>query len=125
MEGKMAIALTVLGCGGFFTLLQFLIQRHDSRKGVLASIQQGMIALRDEFHRDKADSSRRRILNASDEVVRGTAHSKEWWEQTLQDIDIYEKYCDAHSDYKNNKAVMAVANLKEIYAARLDKNDFL
>lgn len=121
----MAVILAALGSGGFFALLQFLIQRHDSKKGILASIQKNQIELREEFQRDKADSSRRRILNASDEVIRGTMHSKEWWEQTLHDVDVYEKYCDDHPAYKNSKAVLAVANLKDLYGKRLDKNDFL
>jgi len=33
----------------------------------------------------------------------------------LEDIDIYEKYCDANPDFPNNKAVMAIKNIKDNY----------
>ena len=40
-------------------------------------------------------------------------------------IDAYEKYCDAHPEYPNNRAILAIENIREIYMERLKKRDFL
>ena len=41
------------------------------------------------------------------------------------ELDFYEQYCESHPDYKNNRAVHAVANIKRVYDDRLIKHDFL
>ena len=43
----------------------------------------------------------------------------------LADIDYYESYCRDHPDYKNNRAVFAIANIGKCYTERLEKHDFL
>ena len=45
--------------------------------------------------------------------------------EILADIDSYEKYCDTHPDYPNNRAGLAIENIKENYKERLKKHDFL
>ena len=126
------VILSILGSAGVFSLVQFLITRHDNKHGILEkiraeieSVKSEIEAMKEERREDRATNARRRILNASDEIRHGVPHSKEWWEQILQDIDEYEKYCDAHEGYRNNRAIMAVENLKKVYSDRLSKNDFL
>lgn len=36
----------------------------------------------------------------------------------------YEDYCRSHPDYKNNRCICAVANIKRVYNERLQKHDF-
>ena len=43
----------------------------------------------------------------------------------LADIDFYERYCRDHEDYRNNRAVHAIANISRVYDERLQKHDFL
>ena len=38
--------------------------------------------------------------------------------------DAYEDYCRSHPDYKNNRCICAVANIKRVYNERLQKHDF-
>ena len=40
-------------------------------------------------------------------------------------IDAYEKYCRAHPDYRNNRAVFAIQHIGNVYEERLQKRDFL
>ena len=75
--------------------------------------------------RDKMDASRIRILRFGDECKRDIPHSEEHFNQVLDDINRYERYCNSHPDYKNAKAVLTIAKIKEIYGRRLENGDFL
>lgn len=68
---------------------------------------------------------RLRILRFNDEILQGIRHTKEHFDEILEDITLYEQYCRDHPDYKNNKAVMAIHNIERVYQERLTKNDFL
>lgn len=62
-----------------------------------------------------ANSCRTRIIRCADEARHGIRHSKEFWDQALSDIDDYERYCRAHPEYKNNKAVQAIEKILNLY----------
>lgn len=72
-----------------------------------------------------ADQHRARILRFNNELVRDIPHTKEEFIDVLADIDSYERYCRDHEDYKNNRAVHAIANIERVYDERLQKHDFL
>ena len=72
-----------------------------------------------------ADEHRARILRFNNELLRDLPHTKEEFIDILSDIDFYERYCDEHRDYKNNRAVHAIANIGRVYDERLEKHDFL
>lgn len=69
-----------------------------------------------EDGRKTAKDTRSRILQFNDEVSRGEHHSKESWDNTLEDIDYYEAYCRQHPEFPNNKAILAINNIKTEYA---------
>ncbi len=72
-----------------------------------------------------ADEHRARILRFNNELIRDIPHTKEEFIDVLADIDSYERYCQQHPDYKNNRAVHAIANIGRVYDERLQKHDFL
>lgn len=72
-----------------------------------------------------ADERRTRILRFNNELVRNIPHTKEEFVDILADIDYYESYCRDHPDYKNNRAIHAIANIGRVYDERLQKHDFL
>lgn len=72
-----------------------------------------------------AVNCRVRILRFSDEIRRKIRHSQESFDQVLEDLDVYEKYCAAHPDFKNNKTMMAKERIKAAYDACMEQNDFL
>lgn len=72
-----------------------------------------------------ADEHRTRILRFNNELLRDISHTKEEFIDVLADIDFYERYCREHKDYKNNRAVHAIANISLSYDERLRKHDFL
>ena len=56
---------------------------------------------------------RYRILRFNDEIIQEVRHTKEHFDQILEDIDNYEKFCKENPDFPNNKAVLAIKNIKD------------
>lgn len=95
-----------------------VIEKVDKLETEVKAIQQA------DAERD-AINCRARILRFGDEVIHGVRHSKDHFDQTLRDIDTYEKYCSSHPDFKNNVTGMTTEKIKDVYKKRLDQNDFL
>ena len=72
-----------------------------------------------------ADEHRARILQFNNELLRDIPHTKEEFIDVLADIDFYERYCDEHKGYKNNRAKHAITNISRVYDDRLREHDFL
>ena len=119
--------------GSFLAFLQFLIQRSDKKKDEFGEIRKAIEDLREcvkrvdaKADRREAESRRVRILRFEDELQRDVAHSKESFDQVLEnDITEYEKYCDSHPTFRNHKASASIEHIKNVYAERLDKHDFV
>lgn len=114
------------------SLFQFFLARKDAKElkkdelaEAVTGIKTELDTMRNEIAEDRATDARIRILRFSDEVRHNVRHSKESFDQVNLDIDTYRSYCDAHPDYKNNRAVMAIANIERVYSECLRKNDFL
>lgn len=75
--------------------------------------------------RRTADGHRARILHFNNELLRDIDHTKEEFIEVLAEIDAYERYCNEHPEYPNNRAVLAIENIQEVYKERLKKHDFL
>ena len=72
-----------------------------------------------------ADGHRTRILHFNNELLRDINHTKEEFTEVLAEIDAYEEYCREHPEYPNNRAVLAIENIREVYKERQRKHDFL
>ena len=72
-----------------------------------------------------ADGHRVKILQFNNELLRSIDHTKEEFIEVLAEIDAYERFCEDHPDYPNNRAVLAIENIQENYKERLKKHDFL
>ncbi len=132
MEQTITIILSIFGGGALLTFLQYLITRHDEKKGksktimkAIEEVRKDLDVLRSEISEDRATNARIRILSFSDQVRHNVRHSKESFDQVNSDIDTYRRYCDKHPEYKNNRAVMAIANIERVYAECLQQHDFL
>ena len=82
-------------------------------------------AVAESVEETRAIAARVRILRFGDELLEGRLHSKDTFDQTLLDIDNYEKYCKNHENFKNHVTEETVALIKEKYRIRLRKNDFV
>jgi outer membrane murein-binding lipoprotein Lpp len=154
MSAVLTILLSIVGSSAVFGFIQFMITRKDNKNEKLDKLSKDIGAvnssvkalsetvdkkisdlsiemkasdekLRQENMKTVADTRRVRILRGSDEIKLKMRHSEEWFDQMNEDITEYEKYCESHPGYKNNKAVHAIANINSVYAKALDENDFL
>jgi len=74
---------------------------------------------------ERVKIARQRILRFNDELLFRTKHSKEHYDDVLEDIDMYEEYCMCHPEYKNNKANRAIEHIRNEYDSHLQNHDFL
>ena len=75
--------------------------------------------------RRTADGHRARVLHFNNELLRDIDHTKEEFIEVLTEIDAYEEYCRDHPEYPNNRAVLAIENIRSNYKERLKLHDFL
>lgn len=127
-EIVITIIVATITSGALFTFIQFLIQRHDTKKNVEAKIDANqkelsekidnvsgeVKAVSEQLAEHKAVLARTHILRFADELRIGT-HSKEYFEQQLQDIDTYDRYCESHPHFANGLTKMASQFIKDEY----------
>ena len=79
--------------------------------------------VRDE---DRAINARIRILTFNDEILtRSIRHSKESFDQVMDDINFYENFCEEHEDFQNGRTPAAIDNIKRCYIKCCEDKDFL
>lgn len=66
-----------------------------------------------------------RILRFADELRRDVKHSESSSIRFWIDVSDYERYCAEHPEYKNSKAVNAIAEIDKVYQKCMEKNSFL
>ena len=91
----------------------------------VTDIQSELTKMQDGLEQEKADQARYRILRFSDEILQGTKHTQEHFNQILQAITDYERYANAHPSYPNGQAVAAIANIKKVNAKCFEEDSFL
>lgn len=104
---------------------QDIIVKVDDLENTVAEIQKvndQRAAREDERN---ACIARQRILRFGDEVRHGQNHSEEHYNDILEDITDYEKYCDTHKDFKNQKAQSTIKIIVKAYEGHMQNNDFL
>ncbi len=139
MSGNVvAVLAAILGGGGFFGFITFLITRMDNKRNKNSEIIEALQGFSERLDRvegkldlqdAKADernavTCRVRILRFYDEMRSGIRHTKDSWDQCLSDTSIYDQYCSDHPEFKNNQTKATVAYIMEEYHERLVKNDF-
>lgn len=91
----------------------------------VGNLEKDLAALRNESDERAAKDARVRILRFGDEILHDKLHSKEHFDQILQDITDYEHYCETHPHFKNNTTVMTTARILETYEQCLKDHSFL
>ena len=70
-----------------------------------------------------ADIRRTQILRFNRELLRDLPHTMEDYLEAIAAIDYYESYCREHQEYKNNRAVLAIANIKRSYQEWMENHN--
>ena len=77
------------------------------------------------INKNQAITYRSRILRFSDEMYNNVLHSREAFEQILEDIDNYNKYCYEHPEFINGKTINAAKHINDKYNECLEKHKFI
>lgn len=102
-----------------------ILQTLEKIKENLNEIWEEVKITRHDSEENSIIECRIRILRFADEILHNIAHTKDHFDQTMNDITRYEKYCREHPDFSNNITVNSVQIIEENFKKRFDKNDFL
>lgn len=72
-----------------------------------------------------AKSARARVLRFGDELIHDVRHSKEHFDDILQDITEYEKYCEEHPEFENDRMQLTAQKIKDTYKKCWEEHSFL
>ena len=72
-----------------------------------------------------AEERRVRILRFGDEILHDVKHSKEHFDNILQDVAVYEKYCKDHPEFENGRTVLTIETIEATYKKCFASHDFL
>lgn len=101
------------------------IEIRENLNGLIGDLDKKIDKLQCTSDEGTAYMWRYRILRFDDEIRHDEKHTKEHFDQILEDITKYEKYCAAHPEFPNNKAVFAIKNIKNVYQRCTEEGTFL
>lgn len=125
-----AVIVAVIGSKIWDLIAQRLARRdakEDKQDAVLKALEEirkDVTALSGKVDQNAAVLARTHILRFNDELINNIDHTQEYFRQQLQDIDTYEAYCDAHPEFRNTYAVLAIDNIKSTYKRLQEKGAF-
>ena len=119
------IIIAVIASSGLWGLLQFLIARRDKTAEKLDKLTELVQEVSDRVDTTAATNARTRILRFDDELINNVHHSREYFQQTLEEIDTYETYCGKHPDYKNSACTLAIEHIRHTYTKLLEERGFV
>lgn len=120
-----AIIGAVFASSGLWGLIQYIITRKDSIGEKIDKLTTLVQEVSDRVDTSSATNARTRVLRFDDELINGVHHSREYFQQTLEEIDLYERYCEKHPEFKNNACVLAIEHIRRVYAHLQDAHGFV
>ena len=121
ITGFVSIAVALISSNGFWSRME----KKNGIKDSIAEISKQQQGLSKKIDENEAKGARRRILRFADELLQKKKHTKDYFDDVLADIDMYDRYCKANPDFPNNRTMMAETNIKMAYKERLEEHDFL
>ena len=121
--GFVSVIVAIFGSAGFW---QFVANQSNKEvKTELKKIQTEFTELKESEEQREARNSRRRILRFNDEIINKMKHSREYFDDILEDVNAYELYCRKNPDFQNGKAVLAIENIERVYRECMREGNFL
>lgn len=102
-----------------------VIKEVASLKQDIQAVKEDIQGVKDSDAERDAKSARARILQFGDEIIHDTKHTKEHFDDVLQDMDDYERYCKSHPEFKNNRTHATTQHILDIYHKCMEEHSFL
>lgn len=122
-EKILMVIVSLLSATAVWDFVKFLINRKDDTKAQIVEVKKSINKLDERINENQAVLARTHILRFDDELLNDINHSKEYFSQTLQDIDVYEAFCMNHPNFKNSFATAAINHIRKTYDELLDKHE--
>lgn len=124
MELVIAVVVAVVGSNALWGFIQFLLERKDKKNDCSKKILEAIQKINNKIDQRTAIGCRIRILKFMDEIIEGWEHSKDSYNQIMQDITHYHQYCEEHPQFLNHQTDATIERLRKDYEQRLTTNDF-
>ena len=122
-ESVLIVIVSLLSATAVWDFAKFLINRKDDTKAQIVEVKNSINKLGERIDENQAVLARTHILRFDDELLNDVKHSKEYFSQTLQDIDVYEAFCMDHPSFKNSFATAAINHILKTYGELLEKHN--
>jgi len=122
-ESVLIVIVSLLSATAVWDFAKFLINRKDDTKAQIIEVKKSINKLGERINENQAVLARTHILRFDDELLNDIKHSKEYFSQTLQDIDVYEVFCMDHPNFKNSYATAAINHIRSTYDDLLNKHN--
>ena len=122
-ETVLMVIVSLLSATAVWDFVKFLINRKDDTKAQIVEVKKSINKLGERIDENQAILARSHILRFDDELLNDVNHSKEYFSQTLQDIDVYEAFCMDHPNFKNSYATAAINHIRSTYDDLLKKHN--
>ena len=122
-EAALIALVSLLSATAVWDFIKFLINRKDDTKAQIVEVKKSINKLGERINENQAVLARTHILRFDDELLNDVKHSKEYFSQTLQDIDVYEAFCMNHPNFKNSYATAAINHIRSTYDDLLKKHN--
>ena len=122
-EKVLMVIVSLLSATAVWDFVKFLINRKDDTKVQIVEVKKSINKLGERINENQAVLARTHILRFDDELLNDVKHSKEYFSQTLQDIDVYEVFCMDHPNFKNSYATAAINHIRSTYDELLKKHN--
>ena len=120
-----------LSSAGLFNLIGIILNRRwhltDKGKSEIAELKALVLAWKQEGDERYAKELRGKLVAFADELINipEKKHTEEQFNQIMEDITDYTTYCEAHPDFRNNKALKSIELINRTYLHCAEKHNFL
>lgn len=121
--GFVSVIVAIFGSAGFW---QFIANQSNKEvKTELKKIQTEFSELKKSEELKEVRNSRRRILRTNDEIYNHVRHSREFFDDVIEDVNTYENFVRKNPDYQNGKCSLAIENIERVYRECMKEGSFL
>lgn len=110
------------------SLVTFFSNKKNKISEKLTEVTKKQNEMEKKYDYNRACDARARILMFNNEIMRGLPHTKDYFDDIIENsIDVYEHYYadPSHKNLKNGIARAAIKNIYRVYDEMLRKNSFL
>ena len=110
------------------SLVTYFSNKKSKVSEKLAELTKKQNEMENKYDYDRACQARTRILIFNNEVMRNVPHTKDYFDDIIENsIDVYERYYNDpnHKNLKNGIARAAIKNIYRVYDEMIHNNSFL